>query len=179
MTSTTAHPETATVAKLLLNAWSAEYALRIKPVSKDRDYLNESLNWIFPQSYYAVFFSARAVLAADGINIANQDVVEKLITQWVSAGQYGPIYTQRGNPFTELFRHRIKTEGRSYRMSGPEAAALHVKLIEKVHAVGIIHETYILKRLGRNTFELLIDNLPDYLKNGFVGARAKLLLTDD
>ena len=179
MISTATTPETTAVAKLLLNAWSAEYALRIKPGSTDRDYLNQSLNWVFPQSYYAVFFSARAVLAVDGINLANQDEVEKLINQWVRAGKYGPIYTQQGNPFIELFEHRIRAEQRSYRMSGPEAAALHQKLKEKVHAVGIIHETYILNRLGAYAYELLISNLPDYLKNDFVGARARLLLTDD
>lgn len=171
-------PKGSGVGKLLLNAWSAEYALRIKPVSTDRDYLNQSLSWVFPQSYYAVFFSARAVLAVDGINIAYQDEVEKLISQWVKAGKYGPIYTQQGNPITELFKHRIKAEQPSYRMSGPEAAAIHVNLIEKVHTVALIHETYIRNRMGAYSYELLISNIPDYLKNDFVGARARLLLTN-
>ena len=69
-------PELQPVCKLLLNAWSAEYALRLKPLNVDREYLNQSLNWLYPQSYYAVFFSARAVLAVDSINIANQDQIE-------------------------------------------------------------------------------------------------------
>jgi uncharacterized protein (UPF0332 family) len=171
-------PEVSAVGKLLLNAWSAEYALRIKPVSTDRDYLNQSLSWVFPQSYYAVFFSARAVLAVDGINIASQNEVEQLINQWVKAGKYGPIYSQQGNLLAELFKHRFKVESSSYRLSSPEVAALHVKLKEKVHAVGIIHETYILNRMGAYAYELLIDSLPDYLKNDFVGARARLLLTE-
>ncbi|GAB2547207.1 HEPN domain-containing protein [Spirosoma aerophilum] len=172
-------PEVTAVGKLLLNAWSAEYALRIKPVSTDRDYLNQSLSWVFPQSYYAVFFSARAVLAVDGINIANQNEVEKLINQWVKAGKYGPIHTQHGNPFAELFKHRIKAESSTYRLSSPEVAALHVKIKEKVHAVGLIHETYIAFRLGHYTYEWLIESLPEYLKNDFVGARTRLILSDD
>ena len=176
---TTTQSTTTAVSKLLLNAWSAEYALRIKPVTTERDYLNQALNWIYPQSYYAVLFSARAVLAVDGINIANQDEIEKLISQWVKQGKYGPIYTQQGNPFAELFHQRIGAEPKPIRLSGPEAAALHVKLIEKVHATGIIHETYILNRLGVDTYEGLIEKLPDFLKNDFIGARARLLLTDD
>lgn len=172
-------PEHSIIAKLLLNAWSAEYALRIKPVNPDREYLNQSLSWVFPQSYYAVLFSARAVLAVDGINIATQQQVEKLINQWVKMGKYGPIYTQQGNPFTELFQYRIRTEERSYHLSAPEAAAVQVKLKDKVHAVSIIHETYILNRLGDEFYRAIIDSLPDYLKNGFVGARATLLLQDD
>lgn len=169
----------ATLSKLLLNAWNAEYALRIKPLSTDRDFLNAALTWVYPEAYFATLFSARAVLSVDDIQMANPNEVEKLITQWVKAGKYGPIYTQQGNPFTELFEHRIKAESKPYRLNGPEAAALHVKLIEKVHAISIIHETYILNRLGVDAYELLLSTLPDYLKNGFVGARARLLLSED
>ncbi|AUD05339.1 hypothetical protein [Spirosoma pollinicola] len=162
------------VAKLLLNAWSAEYALRIKPVNPDREYLNLSISCSFP--YYAVLFSARAVLAVDGINIANQQQVEKLINQWVKMGKYGQTYS---NPFTELFQYRIRSEEHTYHLSAPEAAAIQEKLKSKVHAVSIIHETYIVNRLGDEFYSTIINSLPDYLKNGFVGARATLLLQDD
>lgn len=172
-------PEQTSVGKLLLNAWSAELALRIKPVCTDRTYLNASLNWSFPQAYFALLFSARAVLAIDGITIANPEVIESLLSRWASIGKYGPAYTQQGNPFAELIEHRMTGSSKPFRLSGLEAAALHVKLIEKVHAVGIIHETYILNRMGADTYKNLVDALPDYLKNGFVGARATLLLSND
>lgn len=172
-------PEQTSVGKLLLNAWSAELALRIKPVCSDRDYLNASLNWSFPQAYFAVLFSARAVLAIDGIRIANPEVIESLLSRWATCGKYGPIYTQQGNPFADLIQHRLTGGFKPQRLSGPEAAALHIKLTEKIHAVGIIHETYILNRMGSEAYRNLVDSLPDYLKNGFVGARATFLLSDD
>lgn len=172
-------PKQSSVAKLLLNAWCAEYALRIKPINADRDYLNQSLTWTFPQAYYSVLFSARAVLAVDGINIANPQEIEKLINQWVKLGKYGPIYTQQGNPFADIFQYRIRAQERCYQLSGPEAASIQVKLKDKVHAVGIIHETYILDRLGDEAYKNLVKSLPDYLKDSFVSARATLLLTED
>lgn len=172
-------PKQSSVTKLLLNAWCAEYALRIKPTNADRDYLNQSLTWAFPQAYYAVLFSARAVLAVDGINIANPQQVEKLINQWVKLGKYGPIYTQQGNPFADIFQYRIRAQERSYQLSGPEAAAIQVKLKDKVHAVGIIHETYILDRLGAEAYKNLVDKMPGYLRTDFVGARTTLLLSDN
>lgn len=172
-------PHQNNVGKLLLNAWSAELALRIKPNCSDRDYLNASLCWTFPQAYYAVLFSARAVLAVDGIHIANPEVIESLLSRWSLAGKYGPVYTQQGNPFEDLIQHRLTGGFKPQRLSGPEAAALHVKLTEKVHAVGIIHETYIINRMGSCAYKNLVDSLPDYLKNGFVGARATFLLSDD
>lgn len=172
-------PDQTSVGKLLLNAWSAELSLRIKPNCSDRDYLNASLYWTFPQAYYAVLFSARAVLAVDGIRIANPEVIENLLSRWALAGKYGPIYTQQGNPFTDLIQHRLTGNFKPQRMSGPEAAALHIKLTEKVHAVGLIHETYIINRIGAENYRILVDSLPDYLKNGFVGARTTFLLSDD
>ncbi|WP_461073396.1 hypothetical protein [Spirosoma horti] len=172
-------PDQTSVGKLLLNAWSAELALRIKPNCSERDFLNASLSWTFPQAYYAVLFSARAVLAVDEIRIANPEVIEKLLSRWALAGKYGPVYTQQGNPFTDLIQHRITGSFKLQRMSGPEAATLHIRLTEKVHAVGLIHETYIINRMGAGAYRNIVDSLPDYLKNGFVGARATFLLSDD
>ena len=172
-------PEQTRVGKLILNAWSAEFALRIKPISTDRDYLNASLSWSFPQAYFAVLFSARAVLAIDGIYIANPEVIESLLSRWAACGKYGPIYTQPGNPFADLIEHRLTGNFKPQHLSGPEAAALLVKLTNKVHAVGIIHETYILNRMGADAYRLLIDSLPTYLKDGFVGTRATFLLSEE
>ena len=172
-------PEQTSVGKLLLNAWSAELALRIKPVCSDRDYLNASLNWSFPQAYFAVLFSARAVLAIDGIRIANPEVIERLLNRWATCGKYGPVYTQQGDAFADLIQHQLTGNSKPHRLSGPEAAALHVKLTEKVYAVCIIHETYIVNRMGAEAYKNLVRTLPEYLKNGFVGARSALLLNNE
>jgi hypothetical protein len=79
--------------KLLLNSWSAEYALRITPVINDRgaeseQYLQSSLHWTFPQAYYSVLFSARAFLAVQGINVSNEELIRKRIGNMVVRGHY-------------------------------------------------------------------------------------------
>ncbi len=74
--------------KLLLNSWSAEYALRITPVVNDEQYLQSSLHWTFPQAYYSVLFSARAFLAIQGINVSNEELIRKRIGNMVVRGYY-------------------------------------------------------------------------------------------
>lgn len=179
MTSLANTPEITAVSKLLLNAWSAEYALRIKPVKTSREYLNSALSWVFPQAYYAALFSARAVLAVDGVNIANPETIEKLLVQWARAGKYGPAITTDFNPFADLLQHRITNHLQRKRLSAPEAAAIQVKLTEKVHATSVIHETYIADRLGGDVYQSLIDTIPQYLRDSFVEARTILILSDD
>lgn len=123
---TTTATDTTAIGKLLLNAWSAEFALRIRPLTADRDYLNTALHWIFPQAYYAVLFSARAVLAIDGIEVATPETIEKRLNQWAHGGIYGPEYTRERNPFAELMKHRLRATTQPPRMGSVEAAALHV-----------------------------------------------------
>lgn len=90
--------------KLLLNSWSAEYALRITPVVNDEQYLQSSLHWTFPQAYYSALFSARAFLAVQGINVSNEELIRKRIGNMVVRGYYpasigyyalGPINSYR------------------------------------------------------------------------------------
>jgi hypothetical protein len=86
--------------KLLLNAWSAEYALRITPVVNDEQYLQSSLHWTFPQAYYSTLFSSRAFLNANGIDVSNEDLVAKHIGWYVMRGFYPPTlgYYGQGGP---------------------------------------------------------------------------------
>ena len=81
--------EIKSISKLLLNAWSAEYALRITPVVNDEKYLQSALRWTFPQAYFSVLFSARAFLAARGVHASNEEVVATRIGALV-AGFYYP-----------------------------------------------------------------------------------------
>lgn len=74
--------------KLMLNSWSAEYALRITPVVNDDQYLQSSLHWTFPQAYYSVLFSARAFLAVQGITVSNEELIRKRIGNAVVRGYY-------------------------------------------------------------------------------------------
>lgn len=163
---------------LLVSAWSAEFALRIQFPNADQEYLTESLKWVIPQAYSAALFSARAILAIDGICTANPCEVEKKISEWAQVGLYGPGYTRFDNPFTRLLQYRKKDEQSATRLSGPQAAVMQVNLVNMVHELGLIHETYILHRLGAKAYQSLLDSLPNHVKNGFAGIRARALLAD-
>lgn len=165
---------TTATSKLLLNSWAAEYALNIKPACADRAFLNSALSWAKPQAYHAALFSMRARLAVDGVNIANPCTIEKLMIQWAQQGMFGPATQQ--HPFANLFACRI---GATPAGSGVDAALQHVELSAQVHAFALLSETYILDRWGADQYMSFIESLPSYLKNGFVGTRTTLLLSND
>ncbi|WP_201723555.1 hypothetical protein [Spirosoma sp. 209] len=107
--------------KLLLNSWSAEYALRITPVVNDEQYLQSSLHWTFPQAYYSALFSARAFLAVQGIQVSNEELIRKRIGNMVVRGYYpssigyyalGPInnYRIQRLPMARRFSVTAKTD---------------------------------------------------------------------
>lgn len=159
------------VGKLLLNSWAAEYALNIKPTCADRDFLNSALSWAQPQAYYAALFSMRARLAADEVYMADPRAIEKLMVRWAQEGVFGlPMQT---NPFADLFN------AARYRVTGPEAAMRHVQLTTRVHAFAILNETYIISRIGKPTYRRIIADLPVCMRDGFVGTRTTLILSDD
>lgn len=133
-------PEIKAIGKLLLSAWSAEYALRITPTVKDLNFTKSSLEWTFPQAYYAAFFSARAVLACDGLYVANQKGVNTMMNQRAGAGFYGPSLTTDGNPFAALTVYQLGSGTKPEFVSGLDAIALNRKLANSVHALAIIHE---------------------------------------
>ncbi|WP_018619754.1 hypothetical protein [Spirosoma luteum] len=170
-------PATTDVAKLLLNAWSAEFALRIKPISTDRHYLIGSLSWVYPQAYFSVLFSVRAVLAVDGIRIANPARIETQLTKWVQQGLYG--VDEALNELVHLMQHGPHRLAGISPLSGPEAAALHVQLTQQLNTVSLIHESYLHSRMGASTYQQLIDGLPAYLREGAPAARATLLQNPD
>lgn len=107
--------------KLLLNSWSAEYALRITPVVNDEQYLQSSLHWTFPQAYYSALFSARAFLAVQGVSVSNEELIRKRVGNMVVRGYYpgsigyyalGPInnYRIQRLPMAKRFSVAAKTD---------------------------------------------------------------------
>lgn len=74
--------------KLLLNCWSAEYALRITPVVNDNQYLQNSLHWTFPQAYYSVLFGVRAFLHTMGEPVNNEETIRRRVGNLVVRGYY-------------------------------------------------------------------------------------------
>jgi hypothetical protein len=49
----------------------------------------------------------------------------------------------------------------------------HQSLLEIVSYLNFVHEAYVVKALGINTYKQLMEDLPGYLKNGFVEQRLK------
>lgn len=256
--------------KLLLNSWSAEYALRITPVVNDEQYLQSSLHWTFPQAYYSALFSARAFLAVQGIQVSNEELIRKRVGNLVVRGYYpasigyyalGPINNYRiqrlpmarrfsvatksdlqlpsregavqaelaqflkttrdqriralrqaiqNNPktalrspktgeilqkfsieqykilarqigyttyFDMLSRLRISSGNGSPREierfvdSGIDVKLFHQSLVTIVAHVNAIHEAYIAKALGIQTYRQMVAKLPSYLQESFVRER--------
>lgn len=258
--------------KLLLNSWSAEYALRITPVVNDEQYLQSSLHWTFPQAYYSALFSARAFLAIQGINVSNEELIRKRIGNMVVRGYYpasigyyalGPINNYRiqrlpmakkftvaakndlmlpsregavqielaqflkttrdqrvkmlrntiqNNPntalrspktgeilqkfsveqykllakqigyttyFDMLSRLRISSTNREIERfvdSEIDVKLFHQSLVNIVAHVNSVHEVYIAKALGINTYRQLVAKLPSYLQESFVRERMNTII---
>lgn len=84
------------LSKLLLNSWSAEYALRITPVVNDEQYLQSSLHWTFPQAYYSVLFSVRALLLTHEDNIGNEELIRRRVGKLVARNYYPKSFSFYG-----------------------------------------------------------------------------------
>jgi hypothetical protein len=57
--------------ELLANAWKTEYALRRTAEVEDEAFLRNALHWTFPQAYYSVLFSLRAMLVTRNVTTNN------------------------------------------------------------------------------------------------------------
>ncbi len=240
------------IAKLLLNSWSAEYALRITPIVNDEQYLQSSLHWTFPQAYYSVLFSARAFLSSQGFNLSNEELIRKQIANLVVLGYYpestsyyaiGSTYnlkihrlhkniplvgdflretrshnqnalfrSMQTNPktalrskitgtissevdpeqaralskslgytsyFDLLSRLRISSTSRDveqFRLdSSFNVPKFHTCLNSIVTHINSVHELYIAKAIGMDSYLKIVSQLPDYLRKGFVGDRTASL----
>jgi hypothetical protein len=256
------------LAKLLLNSWSAEYALRITPVVNDEQYLQSSLHWTFPQAYYSALFSARAFLTVQGVNVSNEEVIRKRIGNMVVRGYYpasvgyyalGPFNNYRiqrlpmakfnrpdlvlpskanqaqgnlaqflrttrdqrikslrnviqNNPktairsertgeilqkfsveqykvlakqigyttyFDMLSRLRISSTNREIERfvdSDIDVKLFHQSLVNVVAHINAVHECYVAKAIGADSYKALIAKLPTYLQEGFVRDRLQTVI---
>lgn len=154
-----------TLEKLLLNSWSAEYALNITPIDDER-FLESARNWTFPQAYYSVLFSARAVLLCNG----NPDARECRITPAMTAlGEEG-IYERdfdsaEENPMVHLDQYRITTNKPAPALPADQTILeFHAGLCEYVSRAQMAHERYIFDCVGESAYLTIIYSLPGYLR---------------
>lgn len=163
------------ILKLLLNSWSAEYALRITPLVTDEQYLNSALHWTYPQAYYSAFFSLRAVLVTLGC--PTSETTSALASSTV-LHKYG-LYEGSGLESNFLFMlNEARTDARSMaaRVATEGPLAVQAKLLAIVEAAALAHEAHIVDVLGESAFADLIGSVPSYLKEGFVWERFNKLV---
>lgn len=247
---------------MLLNAWNTEFSLRGVAKTPEAPFINRSLHWTFPQAYFSIFYSTRALMGTQGIYTADESALSKRMANWIERGFYPASlgYYSSGN-FNEFKIHRLlKTEvqpsvdflkdeddvashvaqflkttrtikakklreviqsnedtaltnkktgdpilkfskqdwekitsqmpvttvfdllGRlKYSESNREIErylnaniafdAFHDSLIGIVYHINLVHEIYLVKALGIEAYQSLLNELPAYLQNGFAQER--------
>lgn len=143
------------VDRLLLNAWSAEYALRITPAVNGEQYLRSALSWTFPQAYYAVLFSTRAFLASQGVHISNENYVSRRISALVKKGFYPSSlsFYAKGAGDTYKLENIAKNEGLVQYI---EAARL-----KRIHEAIRDSPNITTKAIREHGFDGIVKGLPD------------------
>lgn len=167
------------IASLMLNSWSAEYALRCVPLPQTYQSAEDKINWVFPQAHYAALFSAQAVLCCQGNFTANPDAISKAMNALAEDGFYSKdhAFTQYNNPYADLAIFRITTTAVWTPPATVYLPDFHRGLIDKVQAISLIHEGYLLYRLGTDAFADIIAGLPAHLQSGFITDRFAQLTT--
>jgi hypothetical protein len=166
-------PNIDSIGKLLLNSWSAEYALRIPPL----DDKPESLTWCFPQAYYGPLFGARAVLLVHGMAISNEMQVRTAMQRFYLAGYYQPNFPAVRNPFAEVLPLRISSQLAATQRP-TNVLAYHQQLVEHVEQIARCHERVIMRSLGVTAYRELIGKMPEYLRESFLADRTSVLLCE-
>lgn len=252
---------------MLLNAWNTEFSLRGVAKTLDNQFINHLLHWTFPQAYFSIFYSTRALMGTQGIYTADENVLAYRMGNWIENGFY-PVslgYYSSGN-YNDFKIHRLpKTDiqpsvdflkgeedvvshiaqflkttrtlkakklreviqsnedtaikskktgdpvlkfskddwakitselpvttvldllGRlKYSESNREIErylnaniafdAFHESLIGIVYYINLVHETYLVKVLGLEAYQNLLNELPVYLQNGFAQERFNQLI---
>ncbi|GAB3515234.1 hypothetical protein [Emticicia fontis] len=247
---------------MLLNAWNTEYSLRSVAKTSETQFINRSLHWTFPQAYFSIFYSTRALMGTQGIYTADESALSKRMANWVERGFYPPSlgYYSSGN-YNDFKIHRLpKTDVqpsvdflkdeedvashiaqflkttrtikakklREFIQSNEDTAlknkktgdpilkftkddwekitsqlpvttvfdllgrlkysesnreierylnaniafdAFHDSLIGIVYNINLVHELYLVKALGMDAYQSLLNELPAYLQNGFAHER--------
>lgn len=247
---------------MLLNAWNTEFSLRGVAKAPESQFINHSLHWTFPQAYFSIFYSTRALMGTQGIYTADESILSKRMATWIERGFYPASlgYYSSGN-YNDFKIHRLpKTDiqpsvdylkdeedvvshvaqflkttrtlkakklreviqsnedtalknkktgdpilkfskddwekitsqlpvttvfdllGRlKYSESNREIErylnaniafdAFHESLIGIVYNINLVHEIYLVKAMGIEAYQNLLNELPVYLQNGFAHER--------
>lgn len=156
--------------KLLLNCWSAEYALRITPVVDEQLAVQVSRSWTFPQVYYSVLFSTRAFLLMQGRHARHEDDIHGEVVRLYTHGVYSPgaIVGDVCTFFNVLQLLRIQSCNEPLHIEHDQLPDFHQKLIDIAAHINAMHERFIFDALGVQAWARLIEPVPQYMKDFFL-----------
>lgn len=172
------------VAKLLLNAWSAEYALRLTPLLTGEEDIRHALNWTLPQGYYSTLFMIRAFLAARGNLISDERGIELEVDNLIHAGvyDYDPYQpyqwkNREGKNFmAALADLRLSASNPTLLISPQRIVSFHPALVAQVEKLNAWHERKIRLLVGPPAYAAIVDQMPSYLVADFIGKRYQELV---
>lgn len=74
--------------KVLYNAWSTEYALRLTANQDNGDFLGFAMHWAIPQAYYSAYMTMHAFLLTIGAMSTSHQGAIKKFAEGVKTGKY-------------------------------------------------------------------------------------------
>ncbi len=167
----------ARIRPLLLNSWSAEYALRMVP-----DDSGEFAAKSFPTVYYAPLFSARAfIYAMTALIIPTEADAPAAIRSFDDC--YPACLFEKDQSWFDLiglFRMTAASEDQITAsitaLTPADLQAFHQALVTLVNLLNLVHEAYIRRTLGPDVYRQLAGSMPLYLQEYFVEERLEQLL---
>lgn len=162
--------------KLLLNAWSAEFALGVvdgdtSDQERTRDYL---LQWTLPQAFYSSMYMARALLLARGTSTVTTSEVDlfRLVDNLIDSGFYDYNQVWRDSDGHNFLR--VLSTIRNYQTCTSSLEALqqlHRNSIRQIDLLLGWHERKIAELIGLDEYAKIILTMPDHLKISPMAAR--------
>lgn len=149
--------------KLLLNAWSAEYALSITPLIDDNDYQQLALSWQLPQAYYAGLFSAKALMFVNGFTAPSTGEIYGQVAIWAAEGMYSP--TNR-NTLEALQPYAHTSTGPALKVPFHQVESTRKLLALSADEMMMAHERAICEQIGCDEYDRILGMAPDYIRSG-------------
>ncbi len=163
------------IKRLLINAWSAEYALRLTPIgADDEEYKASKATWVIPQTYYSTLFMVRAFLTARMVMAngqeptANEEAIMYEVDNLIDAGIY-PVEGCWREPDGRSFLAKL-----AELKSTTKPVELTIPIVELVRTVERIngwHERAIVDLVGVENYSWIIRRLPHYLFDSVLANR--------
>lgn len=163
------------IKRLLINSWSAEYALRKTPLNSEdtTPYQISTLSWTFPQSYYAVLFAVRAYQCSRNIFNGGESSVLHQIQSDIATRVYAETLDWTG-PNTdhfvaEMLNYCIGKNNPLHDQLETDIVAQHKRLLDTVRRITRWHMAKIQEYVGAQAFREILNESPEYIQDTLFG----------